>query len=103
MSSLLSPSASLKVVLAAVTTFAVYKTWKFIKFWTWPLSSPLRDIPGPERENIFFGNLGEIRRNQSSVLHEEWVKKYGKVVVYKGFMNVSLRIYKISAISMTHS
>jgi len=79
----------LKVLLAAAMAFSIYKIWKFIKFWTWSYNSPLRDIPGPKRASIFFGNLGEIRRNESSVLHEVWAKKYGRVVVYKGFMNVS--------------
>ncbi|KLO13377.1 cytochrome P450 [Schizopora paradoxa] len=100
-SNIVLPSLSLKVLLASVATFTVIKIWRILTFWTWSYSSPLRDIPGPKRTSLLLGNLEEIRRSESSVLHEEWVKKYGKVVVYKGFMNMD-RIYTMDTRALNH-
>lgn len=34
-------------------------------------------------------NLAEMRTAENIKMHEEWIEKYGKVIKYKGFFNVS--------------
>jgi hypothetical protein len=57
----------------------------------WPVRksfSPLRHLAGPPNESFIFGNLKRIFAAQSSVIHEEWVEKYGPTFAYRGFLLV---------------
>lgn len=81
--------AILRLFLAAGTTVALYGAYKLGVQLLAPYFSPLRDLPGPKSKSFIWGNLGEIRKAENSKLHEEWIEKYGKVIKYKGFFNVS--------------
>ena len=78
----------LRALVLTVVPLALYGIVKLVRAWTFPRSSPLRILQGPKAKSILFGNLGEIRKVENQVLHEEWTRKYGKVLVYKGFLNV---------------
>lgn len=81
--------AILRLFLAAGTTIVLYGVYKLGVQLLAPYFSPLRDLPGPKSKSFIWGNLGEIRKAENSKLHEEWIEKYGKVIKYKGFFNVS--------------
>ncbi|KAI0267368.1 cytochrome P450 [Gloeopeniophorella convolvens] len=48
-------------------------------------TSPLRDLPGPPRDNWATGSFREVREFESVAQHEEWEKQYGPVFRYHSF------------------
>lgn len=81
--------ALIKLSLAALSTLAAYGLFKLLRVVVRPLSSPLRVLPGPASSSLIFGNMGEIRRADTSSQHEAWIQQYGKVMQYKAFLGVS--------------
>lgn len=95
--------AILRLLLAAGTTIVLYGAYKLgIQILT-PYFSPLRDLPGPKSKGLVWGNLGEIRKAENSKLHDEWIEKYGKVIKYKGFFNVSCIAYYSSGATRSYA
>ena len=83
--------ALLRLFLTAGSAVVLYGVYKAVYRISALYFSPIRDLPGPKSKSFVWGNLGEIRKAENSKLHEEWVEKYGKVIKYKGFFNVSPR------------
>ncbi|KAG8960638.1 hypothetical protein FRC03_006310 [Tulasnella sp. 419] len=53
-----------------------------------PQLSPLKDLPGPEKnDSLFWGNLKKIFVAPAGVVHEEWAAKYGPTFTYRGFLS----------------
>ena len=50
--------------------------------------SPLRNLPGPGGAHWFKGHFTEVQEPDSPCLLEEWVRKYGHVLMYKTFFCV---------------
>lgn len=48
--------------------------------------SPLRNLPGPSGAHWFRGNFTEVQETDSSRLLEEWVQKYGHVLMYQSHL-----------------
>lgn len=48
-----------------------------------PLSSQLRDLPGPKSKSLIWGNFKEINKAGPGELHAEWVREYGPTMSYK--------------------
>lgn len=84
-----SDMAFLRLLLAAGTTVCFYGIYKLGRQLLGPYFSPLRDLPGPKSESFMWGSLGKLQTEEYIKMHEEWVEKYGKVIKYKGFSNVS--------------
>ena len=55
--------------------------------------SPLRNLPGPGGAHWFKGNFTEVREPDSQRLLEEWVQKYGHVLMYQSHLWVSSSAY----------
>ncbi|KAH8112415.1 cytochrome P450 [Phellopilus nigrolimitatus] len=90
-----------KVALAAGATIAAYGAWKVVERILRSLFSPLHDLRGPKNASLIFGNLEEIRRADTSALHEQWVEQYGKVMKYKAFFGEN-RLFTMDTKAMNH-
>ena len=58
-----------------------------------PLRSPLLTLPGPKSPSWLWGQSKQIFAAENSVLHPEWIEKYGKVITYTGFLGVSVLVH----------
>ena len=76
-------------VLTSGVTLTVYGLWKFLSVLLRIYTSPLRDLPGPKNKSWIYGNLEEIRKADTSAMHERWTEEYGNVIVYKTIFCVS--------------
>ncbi|OBZ67964.1 Cholesterol 24-hydroxylase [Grifola frondosa] len=74
-------------LIVAGLSFA-FALWKIYSTLLRPYRTSLRNLPGPPSPSWLFGNLKEIWNDESSVLHEEWVKQYGPNIIYRGFGNM---------------
>lgn len=63
--------------------------WKFVPELLRPFRSPILSLPGPPSPSFFWGQSKKIFAAENSVLHQEWIEKYGKVITYTGFFSVS--------------
>ena len=63
--------------------------------------SPLRRLQGPQNESFIFGNLKRIFDSEAAVVHEQWVKEYGAVFTYRGFLS-SYRLYTVDTRALTY-
>lgn len=73
--------------VAALVAFTVYKVISFL----WQANtSPLRHLPGPPTESLFWGNMLAIQKEENSVPQERWVEQYGHSIAYKGLFGVRL-------------
>ena len=52
--------------------------------------SLLRNLPGPGGAHWFKGNFTEVQEPDSLHLQEEWVRKYGHVLMYQSYFCVRL-------------
>ncbi|GAA6043615.1 hypothetical protein JCM8097_008290 [Rhodosporidiobolus ruineniae] len=50
-----------------------------------PHYSPLRDLPGPKRDHLVWGNLARIFEEEPGVSHKRWMKEFGGAVKYGSF------------------
>lgn len=79
---LLALTTSLGIVI--ISSFGVLRT--VIK----PYFSPLRVLKGPPSKGLsFLGYFADILKAPIGQWHDEQLKKYGHVLVYKAFLNVS--------------
>ncbi|KAM0789153.1 hypothetical protein ACM66B_000004 [Microbotryomycetes sp. NB124-2] len=75
---------SLGLVLHAIAAIsALAAAWLVYKVYIRQLWSPYRDLPGPESDSWWAGNIHRILEEEPSVAHREWMQKYGGVVKYK--------------------
>ena len=79
------------IIITALGTVVVFQIANsFRRFFLVPVFSPLRELPGPEKDSsIFWGNLKPLLSGQSGVIHEEWFKKYGPTITYRELFSVS--------------
>lgn len=75
----ITPELALTVA-AIAAAYAVFRIGKHI--WL-QVTSPLRDLPGPEPSSWLFGNLKAISNAEPSELHDRWVDEYGPTIRYK--------------------
>ncbi|KEP47409.1 cytochrome P450 family protein [Rhizoctonia solani 123E] len=47
--------------------------------------SPLRNLQGPENENLIFGHLWSLQETQTGDIWERWIEKYGKTFRWRRF------------------
>lgn len=78
-----------KLVVYGAAGGTIYYLWKFLKFFTRPYFSPLRQIRCVPRSSVLLGSLRDVNRMEDSTLHEEWSREFGTAFRLKMFMNVS--------------
>jgi hypothetical protein len=78
----------LTALFAIAGSYAAYLLYAFIS----PHSS-LRNLPGPPSPSWIWGNVRDILAAEHSVLHEQWIKKYGNVIMYRMLLNVRVFSY----------
>ncbi|GAA6004161.1 cytochrome P450 [Rhodotorula paludigena] len=65
-----------------------------------PHFSSLRDVPGPPRDHLLWGNVARILQEEPAVAHKEWQEKYGSVARYHGFFGAQrLVLYDPAALN----
>ncbi|KAF7792238.1 hypothetical protein EIP86_003274 [Pleurotus ostreatoroseus] len=78
----------LNMFLALVLVGVLYALWTLAVILVRIYTSPLRRLPGPPRDSLFFGNFKAILKADNSVLQEKWVAEYGDVIAYPGVFGV---------------
>ena len=79
----LSVRSLIFATLALIGVLVMYVLYILIRFRISAYLSPLRNLPGPGGAHWFKGNFTEVQEVDSSRLQEEWVRKYGHVLVYQ--------------------
>ena len=74
-------------VYAAGTLLAL-ALYKVAAFAWGILGSPLRHLPGPPSESLFWGNMATTQKEDNSVPQARWVAQYGPNIAYKGVFGV---------------
>ncbi|GJE84506.1 cytochrome P450 [Phanerochaete sordida] len=87
-------------VYAAGTLLAL-ALYKVVAFAWRVVASPLRHLPGPPSESLFWGNMGVIQKEDNSVPQERWVKQYGPNIAYKGVFNM-WRLWTVDTRALHH-
>ncbi|PKY61305.1 cytochrome P450, partial [Rhizophagus irregularis] len=60
--------------------------WATYKIYIWPVYiTPLRKIPGPPSESLFYGNFKTIVTEERTCL--KWVQKYGNIIKHHEIFN----------------
>lgn len=92
MSTLYTLSApELSTLLWAIPAlFVAHRALKALKALLAPLSSGLRNLPGPKNPSFLWGNLKEIFEGTNSSVQEAWLEKYGHVIRYRTAFGVRL-------------
>ena len=82
-------STVLAFALAVFVTVALYHAVPMV--WR-ALTSPLRHLPGPPTDSLFWGNFKIINEAENSVPQEQWVDQYGPTIAYRGIFGVSCHL-----------
>ncbi|PCH43005.1 cytochrome P450 [Wolfiporia cocos MD-104 SS10] len=81
---------------------AVFLVWTAIRILVAPLVSPLRDLPGPPRDNWLYGHIRQFNQNEdAATLQQSWAETYGPTLRMKGWMN-SDRLFTIDTRALNH-
>lgn len=70
-------------VLGSLISLGLYKILAYVFRRT-----ELKNLPGPERGHILFGNMKAVIKAEPSEKHALWEEEYGHVYVYHGLGNV---------------
>ncbi|TFK35548.1 cytochrome P450 [Crucibulum laeve] len=76
-------SVTLGLSCTAVLAYAVYK---FVNIIYAHLTSGLRFLPGPPDASFIYGHFKDISSSEDSIIHEEWLNKYGNTMRVGGFL-----------------
>ncbi|KAF7792239.1 hypothetical protein EIP86_003275 [Pleurotus ostreatoroseus] len=68
-------------LLSIVLLSVLYAVWKIAPILYRGLNSPLRRLPGPPSDSLFFGNFNTVAKQENAVL-EEWLADYGDTIAY---------------------
>ncbi|KAI0075643.1 cytochrome P450 [Panus rudis PR-1116 ss-1] len=79
----------------------VLLAWKVIPFLLAPYLSPLRSLPGPPSPSWLYGQMKGIMASENSVLHEEWIEKYGRNITYTTFFSMN-RLLTVDTRALNH-
>ncbi|KAF9219209.1 cytochrome P450 [Gyrodon lividus] len=90
-----------KLLFSTFASAAALGLWKIFQLVYHELTSPLRCLPGPKGTSLIYGNMGDIWKAENSVLHELWVKEYGKTLTYKGFFYRN-RLFTMDTRAISH-
>ncbi|EKM59789.1 uncharacterized protein PHACADRAFT_138020 [Phanerochaete carnosa HHB-10118-sp] len=88
----------LAYAVGALVAFALYKLVRFI----WNINtSPLRHLPGPPNDSLFWGNMRTIEKEEHSVVQERWAEQYGHSIAYKGVFG-AWRLWTVDTRALNH-
>ncbi|KAG6854181.1 hypothetical protein C0991_009833 [Blastosporella zonata] len=88
----------LQALGATIGALGLYKGLQLIYS---ELTSPLRDLPGPENPSWIYGNFKEIWNEANSVPQERWVQQHGTTLKYKGLFGVT-RLFTMDTKALNH-
>ncbi|KAJ4485445.1 cytochrome P450 [Lentinula aciculospora] len=97
----------LQIFVSIVGTLGAYGLFLLAQYIYWEVTSPLNVLPGPPNSSWIYGNSKEIQDAETSVVHEKWVEKYGRTLVYKWFFasdrfDVVNRLYTVDTKALNH-
>lgn len=84
--------------VGALVALILYKLVPFL----WQMNTtPLRHLPGPPTESLFWGNMLSIQKEENSVPQERWVEQYGSTIAYKGLFGL-WRLWTMDTRALNH-
>ncbi|KAF9077282.1 cytochrome P450 [Rhodocollybia butyracea] len=83
---------------ATISLYGLYTLFDYIRF---QINSTIKDLPGPSRTHLLWGNTGEIIASDAAVMHEKWVEEYGRTLKYNWIFGLS-RLYTMDTKALTH-
>ncbi|GAA5974169.1 hypothetical protein JCM21900_003387 [Sporobolomyces salmonicolor] len=85
------------LLLAAVVCTALYLAyWIFVA----PRYSSIRDVPGPKRDSLLWGNMARIFADPPGETHKAWMDEFGGAARYGGHLgNQRLVLYDSTALN----
>ncbi|GBE88427.1 cytochrome P450 [Sparassis crispa] len=90
-----------RLILSLGLAVVFFTFWKLVKVLIWRYNSSLRYLPGPPSSHWLWGNMKAIFDAEHSVLHEEWVERYGPTIKYHGFFNLD-RLFTMDMRALNH-
>lgn len=78
------------VALAGVAAASVVLCFSLVRVLVRPLFSPLRHVPGPPGGSLLLGHADAFWEPRKESVIEEWIAKYGHILKFKDFLNVSV-------------
>lgn len=78
-SSLVTTTAA--VILLLLGYYLIPILWAIV-------TTPLRRLPGPPNDSLFWGNTKRLREADEGVLQDEWIAQYGPTISYRGIFGV---------------
>ncbi|KAJ7262670.1 cytochrome P450 [Mycena haematopus] len=91
----------LKLLVSVSGSLGIYALYEILKIAYGEFTSPIRQLPGPKATHWFYGNLKDIFKAETSVLHEQWVQEYGPTIKYKIFLGMT-RLYTTDTGALNH-
>ncbi|KAG6856730.1 hypothetical protein H0H87_001330 [Tephrocybe sp. NHM501043] len=88
----------LKALGATSAALALYKLLQLIYG---ELTSPLRDLPGPESSSWIYGNFKEIWNEENAAPQERWVQQHGTTLKYRGLFGIT-RLFTMDTKALNH-
>lgn len=80
--------SSLAILLAIPST----ALWLAYGIFIHPRFVSIKDVPGPKRESMLWGNMQAIFADEPGRSHIRWQEEFGGAVRYHGFLGVSSSI-----------
>jgi hypothetical protein len=81
----ISPLTTVLGLFSSLVLYGIYKALSIVFRRT-----ALRNIPGPGKGHLIYGNMQSILASGPSEQHARWEKEYGHVYVYNTFLNACL-------------
>ncbi|KAI0357859.1 cytochrome P450 [Trametes cingulata] len=94
----LSLGQSILAVVFGLTGFIVWSIWPFL---IRPITTPLKNLPGPPSPSWLWGNLKVIHEEDNSVPQERWAAEYGPIITYKSFFSMD-RLWTLDLRALNH-
>ncbi|CEQ41993.1 SPOSA6832_03754 [Sporobolomyces salmonicolor] len=94
--------AHLSYSLAVLLLAAVVCTALYLAYWIFvaPRYSSIRDVPGPKRDSLLWGNMARIFADPPGKTHKAWMDEFGGAARYGGhFGNQRLVLYDSTALN----
>ncbi|GAA5876297.1 hypothetical protein JCM16303_007090 [Sporobolomyces ruberrimus] len=88
------------LLFAIVLAVPATALWLAYSIFISPLQSSLRDVPGPERKSLLWGNMETIFAEQPGRSHIQWNEEFGGAARYHGFLgNQRLVLFDSTALN----
>ncbi|KZO92421.1 cytochrome P450 [Calocera viscosa TUFC12733] len=71
------------LLLSLLSLYSLTRLTRLLRFLLLPLSSPLRKLAHPPSPSLIWGNMRDILKAPTGVLHAQWEEQFGQVYAYR--------------------